>query len=129
MTTKFFKCFSCGNVVVKICDSGVVPFCCDEKMTELVENTEDATVEKHLPVMERVDECTVRIRVGSAPHPMMKEHYIEFIYLETENGGQLHYLKPDDAPEAVFCCKERITAVYAYCNIHGLWKTTVGTEK
>lgn len=129
METKFFFCRRCGNVIVKLVDSGVVPVCCGEEMIELIPNTTDGMVEKHLPVIERVDDCTVRVKVGSEPHPMHKEHYISFVYVETEKGGQLRYLDLDKMPEAEICtCKDKITAVYCYCNLHGLWRATVPAD-
>lgn len=124
MATKFFLCTKCGNVVIKLVDSGVNVVCCGQPMQELVPHTKDLAMEKHLPVVEFETPGTIRVKVGSVPHPMTPEHHICFIYLETENGGQVKYLKPDEAPEAVFkCCKEKVLAVYEYCNIHGLWKT------
>ena len=129
METKFFYCKHCGNVVVKAVDSGVVPFCCGEQMVELVPNTEDGAAEKHVPVVEKIDSCTVRVKIGSEPHPMLEEHHICFIYVETEHGGMLRHLKADGKPEALFCnCKDKIRAVYEFCNIHGLWKTEVKEE-
>ena len=129
METKFFYCKHCGNVVVKFVDSGVVPVCCGEPMTELAPNTTDGVLEKHLPVIERVDDCTIRVKVGSAPHPMLKEHHIRFVYVETEHGGTLRYLDVDGAPEAEVCvCKDKVKNVYAYCNLHGLWKIDVKAE-
>ena len=126
MATKFFLCTTCGNVVVKVMDSGVIPVCCGSEMEELVPGTSDGAMEKHLPVVERVDDCTLKVKIGSLPHPMSKEHHIEFIYLETEHGGQIQYLDQDKPAEALFCgCKDKPVAVYAYCNIHGLWKTWV----
>lgn len=123
MATKFFLCTACGNVVVKFVDSGVTPFCCGKAMVELVSGTSDGAVEKHLPVVEKMGDHTIKVKVGSKPHPMMDEHHIAFIYLETPAGGQIKYLKPGEPAEAVFCniC-EKPVAVYAYCNIHGLWK-------
>lgn len=124
METKFFLCKHCGNVIQKYVDSGVKVVCCGEPMTELVANTVDASYEKHLPVVTKVDDCTLKIEVGSAPHPMTAEHHISFIYVETETGGQFVHLT--DKPEALFCtCKNRPIAVYAFCNLHGLWKTEV----
>lgn len=124
MKTKFYLCNVCGNVIVKYVDSGVTPFCCGEQMTELVPQSTETVKEKHLPVLERVDDCTVRVKVGVLPHPMSNEHSIRFIFLETENGGMLRYLNPDGPAEACFCiCKEKPVAVYEYCNIHGLWKS------
>lgn len=122
MATKFFKCKHCGNVIVKTVDSGVPVVCCGEKMEELVANTVDASQEKHVPVVTKVDECTIKVEVGSVAHPMAPEHHISFIYVETENGGILANLK--DKPEATFCiCNDKPVAVYEYCNLHGLWKT------
>jgi superoxide reductase len=91
-------------------------------MVELVANTVDASQEKHVPVVTRVDDCRIKVEVGSVPHPMTEEHHIAFIYVETENGGVQISLK--DKPEAVFCtCNDKPVAVYEYCNLHGLWKT------
>ena len=87
MATKFFKCHHCGNVIVKVVDAKVPVVCCGEKMEELVANTVDASAEKHVPVVTKVDDCTIKVEVGSAPHPMTPEHHIALIYVETENGG------------------------------------------
>ena len=126
MATKFFLCTTCGNVVVKVVNSGVKLVCCGKEMMELIPGTSDGAMEKHVPVLERVDDCTVKVKVGSLPHPMTKGHHIAFIYLETENGGQIKYLDPEGAAEACFCiCKDKPVAVYEYCNIHGLWKADV----
>ncbi|MDO5442725.1 MAG: desulfoferrodoxin family protein [Bacteroidia bacterium] len=124
MATKFYLCTTCGNVVFKFIDSGVNVVCCGEPMQELIPSTSDSMMEKHLPVVECEKEGTIRVKVGSMPHPMTPGHHIAFIYLETENGGQVKFLDPDGAPEAVFYgCKDKPVAVYEYCNIHGLWKT------
>ena len=121
MKTRFFKCRHCGNVIMKMVDSKVPVVCCGEQMEELVPNTVDASGEKHLPVLTRIDDCTLRVEVGSTPHPMLPEHHICFISVETENGIQRINLK--DKPEAEFCVKnDKPIAVYEYCNIHGLWK-------
>ena len=126
MATKFFLCTTCGNVVVKAIDSGVDVVCCGQEMKELIPGTMDASLEKHLPVVERIDDCTIKVKVGSMPHPMSKEHHIVFIYLETEHGGQIQYLDPEGPAEAFFCgCKDKPVAVYEFCNIHGLWKTEI----
>lgn len=124
MATKFYKCRHCGNVIEKIVDSKVPVVCCGEKMEELVPNTVEASVEKHLPVVTRIDDCSIKVEVGSAPHPMLPEHHIAFIYVETENGGIRVNLS--DKPEALICtCSSKPIAVYEYCNLHGLWKTTL----
>jgi len=126
MKTKFYFCEKCGNLFVTTIDSGVKPHCCGEEMHELVAQTiaNEAVGEKHVPKVTRVDDCTLRVEVGAMPHPMLKEHYIRFVYLETEHGGQLRRLEPDTPAVVEFCgCKDKPTAVYEYCNLHGLWVT------
>ncbi len=122
---KFFVCKHCGNLAGMVFSSGAPMTCCGDKMTELIPNTTEAATEKHLPVV-TVKGDTVSVEVGSVPHPMAEEHYIEWIYLETENGGQRKALKPGEAPKAVFAIAgDKPVAVYAYCNLHGLWKTEI----
>ena len=122
MATKFYKCNHCGNVIEKVVDSKVPVVCCGEKMQELIPNTVDASGEKHVPVVTRLDDCRIKVEVGSVAHPMTPEHHISNIYVETENGGIRVNLK--DKPEAVVCvCHDKPVAVYEYCNLHGLWKT------
>lgn len=123
MDIKFYLCETCGNVIYKAVDSGVLVECCGDQMIELIPKVSEAGTEKHLPVVTKVDDCTIKVEVGAVPHPMTAEHHISFIYLETQDGGQFVQLNPTGAPEAVFCaCKSKPIAVYAYCNIHGLWK-------
>lgn len=130
MATKFYLCTMCGNVVFKFVDSGVGVDCCGRKMLEITPSTEDSAKEKHLPVVECKRDGTVKVKVGSVPHPMTEDHHISFIYLETEHGGQIKYLAHDEAPEAVFhVCGEKPVAVYEYCNIHGLWKTEIAADE
>lgn len=122
MAVKFYRCPVCGNVAVKMVDSGVPMVCCGKRMEELIPNTVDASGEKHVPVVTRLDECRIKVEVGSVAHPMLPEHHIAFIYVETERGGIRIDLK--DKPEAEICiCSEKPLAVYEYCNLHGLWKT------
>lgn len=124
MAVKFYKCRHCGNVIEKLVDSKVKVVCCGEEMEELVPNTVDASGEKHVPVISCMEECKMKVAVGSEPHPMEDAHHIAFIYVETENGGMRVNLK--DKPEALFCVKNgKPVAVYEYCNLHGLWKTDV----
>lgn len=120
---KFFICKHCGNLVGMIHDSGAPLTCCGETMTELVPNTVDAAQEKHVPVV-TIEGDTVTVKVGSVAHPMLPEHYIQWIYLLTEQGGERKILKPGDAPEAVFVMTpgDKFIAAYEYCNLHGLWK-------
>ena len=122
MALKFFKCEHCGNIAVKVVDAGVPMMCCGEKMTELVAGAVDAAVEKHVPVV-AVDGATVTVKVGEVEHPMLAEHFIQFVVLETTAGFQVAQLVPETAPEAVFALPEGATALraYEYCNMHGLW--------
>lgn len=120
---KFYICRHCGNIIGLIHGSGVPVVCCGEEMEQLVPNTVEASAEKHLPVA-AADGGVVRVAIGSAAHPMTAEHSIQWVYLETENGGQRKCLKPGDAPEVCFAlCGDKAVAAYAYCNLHGLWKT------
>ena len=126
MKTKFYICRRCGNLVGMVHDSGVPMICCGEKM-ELtqpwVPNTVEASGEKHLPVAV-MDGNVLRVHVGSVDHPMLPEHFIEWVYVQTDQGGQRKALKPGDAPEVSFCLgDDKAAAVYAYCNLHGLWMT------
>ena len=118
---KFFICNHCKNLAGLIEDKGVPMVCCGENMTELNPNTVDASEEKHLPEVTLKGE-NLKVQVGSVLHPMTDEHYITFIYVETEQGGQRKYLKPGDEPVAEFSfVDDKPIAVYEYCNLHGLW--------
>jgi len=122
---RFFICRHCGNLVGMIADAKVPMQCCGEKMEELIPNTVDAAKEKHVPEVS-VNGDTVEVNVGSVDHPMLDEHYIQFIYLQTEHGGQRKGLNPGDKPHAVFRLQDdKAVAVYEYCNLHGLWKTEI----
>ncbi len=122
MTTKFYKCETCGNVVVKLVDSKVPLVCCGSKMQELVPNTVDASNEKHVPQVTMLENNMIKVEVGSVAHPMTEEHHIAFIYVETDKGGIKVDLK--DKPEAVVALGDaKPLVVYEYCNLHGLWKT------
>ena len=123
MEPKFFKCAHCGQIITLVKATGVPVICCGEKMGELVPNTVDAAKEKHVPVYD-VKDGVVNVTVGSVEHPMTAEHYIEFIVLATKNGVQRKDLKPGDAPKAAFAlvAGDEVEGVYAYCNLHGLWK-------
>jgi superoxide reductase len=122
---KFFICEHCGNIAGLIEGHGVPMVCCGEKMVELVPNTVEASVEKHLPVV-TVSGDGISVQVGSAPHPMEDKHSIVFIYVETDHGGQRKRLKPGATPKADFrFADDQPIAVYAYCNLHGLWKAEI----
>ena len=123
MELKFYRCKHCGNIVVKLEDSGVPVSCCGEAMEQLQAGVSDGAHEKHVPVVEHKDGI-VKVRVGSVEHPMMPAHYIQWIVLETESGCQMKHLKPGAKPEAEFVLSDnsKVLAVYEYCNLHGLWK-------
>lgn len=109
---------------MKVEDSGMKPFCCGSVMTLLIpETTEDALGEKHLPKCE-IRGRKISVRIGETLHPSSDEHRIEWVYLETDRGGQLRYLNVGEEPVAKFKVQdgEKIEAVYAFCNLHGLWK-------
>ena len=120
---KFFKCNVCGNMVGMIHDGGAPLVCCGQNMELLTANTVDAAVEKHVPAVKPIGDNTIEVTVGDVEHPMLKEHYIEWIYLQTKKGGQRKALNPGAAPSAKFTIvDDEPVAVYAYCNLHGLWK-------
>ena len=123
---KFYLCEHCKNLIGMIDNKGVPFMCCGQKMTPLVPNTTEAAGEKHLPVI-TVDGNKVTVTVGSTLHPMSEEHSIVWIYLETNLGGQRKNLSFDGEPKAEFVLSEGEKAVsaYAYCNLHGLWKTEI----
>ncbi|MCC8130217.1 MAG: desulfoferrodoxin [Ruminococcus sp.] len=123
MKLKFYICSHCGQIIAKIKDKGVPVMCCGEPMKELVPGTTEAATEKHIPVY-TVDGNTVNVTVGSVEHPMTEAHYIEWILLETKNGNQRKVLTPSDLPKASFALLpgDEVVAVYAYCNLHGLWQ-------
>ena len=119
---KFFVCKHCGNMIGLLHDAGVPMMCCGEKMVELVPNTTDAAQEKHVPVA-TVEGNKVVVNVGSVDHPMAAEHWIQWVYLETNKGGHRKVLNPGEKPHVVFALTEdeKPVAVYEYCNLHGLW--------
>ena len=122
---KFYICRRCGNLVGVLHAPGVPMMCCGQKMEELVPNTVEASGEKHLPFV-TVEDGAIHVNVGSADHPMVPEHFIQWVYVETEHGGQRKILAPGDEPSVTFSLgDDKAVAVYAYCNLHGLWMTKV----
>ncbi|MGB4984445.1 MAG: desulfoferrodoxin family protein [Erysipelotrichaceae bacterium] len=121
---KFYYCKHCGNIIHYLNDSGVKVVCCGEEMSELLPNTVEAAVEKHLPVV-TLGEKKVSVDVGSVDHPMTPEHHIAWVALESSKGVKIHNLT--DKPHTSFhmCSCDEPIAVYAYCNLHGLWKTEI----
>ena len=123
MEQKFYICEHCGNIIAMVKNTGVPVMCCGRKMTELIPGTTDGAAEKHIPVYE-VKNNKVLVKVGSAEHPMTAEHHIEWVSIQTKFGNQRKALKPDGKPEVCFavCEGDEVEAVYAYCNLHSLWK-------
>ncbi len=119
---KFYRCEICGRIMEEVKGGGPLT-CCGQAMTELIPGTTDASLEKHVPVC-TVEGNKVVVKVGAAEHPMLDAHYIEWVALETNFGVQRRALAPGHAPEAWFALteNEKVEAVYAYCNLHGLWK-------
>ena len=120
---KVYKCTKCGNMISYLNKDACDGKCCGEAMVELVPNTTDAAGEKHVPVIE-IEGNKVTVKVGSVAHPMMEEHSIQWIVLETEQGRQRKTLKPGEEPVAVFAIADgdKVVEAYEYCNLHGLWK-------
>ncbi len=118
---EIYKCDICGNIVEVLHGGTGELVCCGEPMKLLKENTTDASKEKHVPVVEKI-EGGYRVKVGSAPHPMEEKHWIEWIQLVADGEAYRKFLKPGDEPEAVFYVKASRVLAREYCNIHGLWK-------
>ena len=122
---KFYICEHCGNIVGLIHDAGVPLVCCGQKMTKLEAGVVEASREKHIPVA-TVNGNTVNVTVGSVEHPMIEEHSILWVYLETDKGGHRKCLEVGKAPTVTFALEdEKPIAAYAYCNLHGLWKVEI----
>ena len=123
MEQRFFVCEVCGNIIAMVKPSGVPVVCCGKPMKQIVPNTTDAAQEKHVPVWTKEGNL-VKVQVGSVAHPMIAAHYIEWVSLQTKAGNQRKALAPDTAPEVTFALTDgdEVEAVYAYCNLHGLWK-------
>lgn len=123
MKQKFCLCAHCGNLIAMVRDNGVPVSCCGEKMQEIVPGAADAAQEKHVPVYQ-VEGNQVTVTVGSVEHPMTPEHYIEWICLQSKEGSQYKKLEPNTPPKACFalCQGDQVEAVYAFCNLHSLWK-------
>ncbi|MFA5173873.1 MAG: desulfoferrodoxin [Candidatus Pacearchaeota archaeon] len=116
-----YKCEICGNIIEVVHEGAESLVCCGEPMKLLKENSTDAAKEKHVPVIEKTKEG-VKIKIGSVPHPMTEEHYIEFIEIIADGKVYRKYLKPGQAPEAEFCINAKTIIAREYCNLHGLWK-------
>lgn len=124
MELEFYRCLHCGQIIEKIKDRKVPVVCCGEKMHLLEAGSVDAAVEKHVPCVE-IKGNLVYVTVGSVIHPMTEPHFIEWIVLHTKKGVQRVNLTPSDEPKAIFALvdNDEVVAAYAYCNLHGLWKS------
>lgn len=118
---QIYKCGVCGNMVEVVHVGGGELVCCGKPMELLVENTTDASREKHVPVIEKISNG-YKIKIGSVPHPMEEKHYIEWIELIADGAALRQFLKPGDKPEAEFCVQAQKVTAREYCNLHGLWK-------
>ena len=119
---RVYRCNVCGNIV-EVLHSGVGELvCCEQPMELLKEKTRDAGLEKHVPVIERTS-SGIKVKIGSVPHPMEENHYIEWVEVLTDNEVHRRFFKPEDKPEVEFPIREEKIQVKEYCNVHGLWKT------
>jgi len=119
---EIYKCKSCGNIVEVLHEGAGTLVCCGQEMEILTEKTNDAGQEKHVPVIEKT-KAGIKVKCGSIPHPMVDEHYIEWIQIIVGSKSYNKLLKPGDAPEAEFEVKPEGVIARAYCNVHGLWKS------
>lgn len=119
---RFYKCKHCGKIIAMVNERQVPTICCGEAMEEMIPNTSDGAFEKHVPVYE-VEGNIVHVTVGEVEHPMLDNHYIEWIILETNKGNQRKKLKPGEAPVADFALLpgEEVIRVVEHCNLHGLY--------
>ena len=115
-----YRCNICGNIVEVVNPAGGTLSCCGQPMELLEENTKDAALEKHVPVIEKID-GGYKVTVGAVEHPMTEEHYIMWIELITEDKVYRKYLKPGDKPTATFMIDAKDVKAREYCNLHGHW--------
>lgn len=118
---EIYKCEICGNIVEVVHPAGGTLVCCGKPMNLREENVVEAAVEKHIPVVNKI-EGGVHVVVGAVEHPMQDAHYIEWIEVVTTNNVYRKNLKPSEKPEATFYFEEEVVSVREYCNLHGLWK-------
>lgn len=123
MAWKISKCGKCNKMIATLIDSPCPTICCGEEMEVLVPGTTDAATEKHVPAV-KVEGNKVFVQVGSVEHPMMEKHYIQFIAINTKQGGQIKYLAPGEKPAAEFVLAEgdEFVSAIEFCNLHGLWE-------
>ncbi len=117
-----YKCEICGNIVEVLHEGKGELVCCGQPMKLNQENTVEASFEKHIPVIEKID-GGIKVKVGSEAHPMVEKHYIEWIEVLVGDKAYRTFLKPEDAPEAIFPITDENITARAYCNLHGMWKS------
>ncbi len=118
---EIYKCEVCGNVVEVLHGGAGALVCCNQDMKLMVENTVDASREKHVPVLE-IEKDGILVKVGSVAHPMLAEHWIEWIELIADGKAYRQFLNPSEKPEAFFKITAKEVTAREYCNLHGLWK-------
>jgi len=125
---KFYKCAHCGKIVALVNEEkmGIPTICCGEPMSLMIPNSQDGAVEKHVPVV-KVEGRVATVTVGEVLHPMMENHFIQWIFLKTNKGNRRVELKPGDVPEAKFALAddEVVLEAVEYCNLHGLYSAKV----
>lgn len=121
--TEFYRCKGCETLLVAL--EGGAPRCCGGELEPIAVNAVEASTEKHIPAL-KFENGKLRVQVGEMPHPMVPDHHIMWVYVQTRSGGMFERLSPQGAPEAVFAVEERdVVAVYEFCNLHGLWVAEV----
>ena len=120
--SKFYICPHCRNIAQMVYDTDIPLYCCGDEMNELIPGAVEASTEKHIPAVQ-VNGDMVQVNVGSVDHPMESVHYIEWVQLDTDKGSYRRFLQAGDAPRVSFRLSGEVPqTVYAYCNLHGLWK-------
>ena len=119
---QIYKCEICGNMVEMIHEGIGQLVCCGQPMKYYEENTVEASQEKHIPVVEKI-EGGFKVKIGSVPHPMEEKHYIEWIEVIADGKVYRQFLKPGDVPEAVFMINASEVTAREFCNLHGVWKS------
>lgn len=129
MKMKFYRCAICGQIILMVEETGVPIICCGEPMEELIAKTHDVLNEKHVPAVQ-IENDKVHVTVGTTVHPMESKHFIEWIVLETSAGQQMVRLESNMPPKASFYLNmgEVPKTVYAYCNVHSLWKFDIANS-
>jgi superoxide reductase len=118
---QIYKCEICGNIVEVLHGGDGELVCCGQPMNNLAAKTADVGKEKHVPVIEKIA-GGVKVKIGSVPHPMEEKHYIEWVEIIADGKAYRQFLKPGEAPEAIFKIEAKTITAREYCNVHGLWE-------